>query len=78
VELNLSLFWVIAFILVLAWTLERTLIKPLMRVMQEREQALRQPERWLNRQPSELLLPRGNLKRKEPRLVLIFSNRWTR
>jgi len=40
VELNLSLFWVIAFILVLAWTLERTLIKPLMRVMQEREQAI--------------------------------------
>ncbi len=39
-ELNLSLFWVIAFILVLAWTLERTLIKPLMRVMQEREQAI--------------------------------------
>jgi len=40
VELNLSLFWVIAFVLVLAWTLERTLIKPLMRVMQEREQAI--------------------------------------
>ena len=39
-ELNLSLFWVIAFVLVLAWTLERTLIKPLMRVMQEREQAI--------------------------------------
>ena len=39
-ELNLSLFWVIAFVLVLAWTLERTLIKPLTRVMQEREQAL--------------------------------------
>lgn len=39
-ELNLSLFWVIAFILVLAWTLERTLIKPLTRVMQEREQAI--------------------------------------
>jgi len=40
VELNLSLFWVIAFVLVLAWTLERTLIKPLTRVMQEREQAI--------------------------------------
>ncbi len=39
-ELNLSLFWVIAFVLVLAWTLERTLIKPLTRVMQEREQAI--------------------------------------
>ena len=39
-DLNLSLFWVIAFVLVLAWTLERTLIKPLTRVMQEREQAL--------------------------------------
>ena len=39
-DLNLSLFWVIAFILVLAWTLERTLIKPLTRVMQEREQAI--------------------------------------
>ena len=39
-ELNLSLFWVIAFLLVLAWTLDRTLIKPLTRVMQEREQAL--------------------------------------
>ena len=38
--LNLSLFWVIAFLLVLAWTLDRTLIKPLTRVMQEREQAL--------------------------------------
>ena len=37
-DLNLSLFWVIAFVLVLAWTLERTLIKPLTRVMQEREQ----------------------------------------
>ncbi|SUZ85815.1 uncharacterized protein METZ01_LOCUS38669, partial [marine metagenome] len=31
---------VIAFVLVLAWTLERTLIKPLTRVMQEREQAI--------------------------------------
>jgi F-type H+-transporting ATPase subunit b len=40
VDLNLSLFWVIAFVLVLAWTLERTLIKPLTRVMQEREQAI--------------------------------------
>ena len=39
-ELNLSLFWVIAFLLVLAWTLDRTLIKPLTRVMQEREQAI--------------------------------------
>ncbi len=39
-DLNLSLFWVIAFVLVLAWTLERTLIKPLTRVMQEREQAI--------------------------------------
>ena len=39
-DLNLSLFWVIAFLLVLAWTLERTLIKPLTRVMQEREQAI--------------------------------------
>ena len=39
-ELNLSGFWVIALVLVLAWTLERTLIKPLMRVMQEREQAI--------------------------------------
>ena len=39
-ELNLSLFWVIAFVLVLAWTLDRTLIKPLTRVMQEREQAI--------------------------------------
>ena len=38
--LNLSLFWVIAFLLVLAWTLDRTLIKPLTRVMQEREQAI--------------------------------------
>jgi F-type H+-transporting ATPase subunit b len=40
VDLNLSLFWVIAFLLVLAWTLDRTLIKPLTRVMQEREQAI--------------------------------------
>ena len=39
-DLNLSLFWVIAFLLVLAWTLDRTLIKPLTRVMQEREQAI--------------------------------------
>ena len=39
-DLNLSTFWVIAFVLVLAWTLERTLIKPLTRVMQEREQAI--------------------------------------
>jgi F-type H+-transporting ATPase subunit b len=40
VDLNLSVFWVIAFVLVLAWTLDRTLIKPLTRVMQEREQAI--------------------------------------
>lgn len=39
-DLNLSVFWVIAFVLVLAWTLDRTLIKPLTRVMQEREQAI--------------------------------------
>ena len=38
--LDLSVFWVIALVLVLAWTLDRTLIKPLMRVMQEREQAI--------------------------------------
>ena len=38
--LDLSVFWVIALVLVLAWTLDRTLIKPLTRVMQEREQAL--------------------------------------
>ena len=37
---DLSLFWVIALVLVLAWTLDRTLIKPLSRVMQEREQAI--------------------------------------
>jgi len=37
---DLSLFWVIALVLVLAWTLDRTLIKPLTRVMQEREQAI--------------------------------------
>ena len=38
--LDLSVFWVIALVLVLAWTLDRTLIKPLTRVMQEREQAI--------------------------------------
>ena len=38
--LDLSVFWVIAIVLVLAWTLDRTLIKPLTRVMQEREQAI--------------------------------------
>ena len=38
--LDLSVFWVIALVLVLAWTLERTLINPLTRVMQEREQAI--------------------------------------
>ena len=37
---DLSLFWAIALVLVLAWTLDRTLIKPLTRVMQEREQAI--------------------------------------
>ena len=37
---DLSLFWVIALVLVLAWTLDRTLIKPLTRVMQEREPAI--------------------------------------
>jgi len=40
VTLDLSVFWVIALVLVLAWTLDRTLIKPLTRVMQEREQAI--------------------------------------
>ena len=38
--LDLSVFWVIALVLVLAWTLDRTLIKPLTRVMQDREQAI--------------------------------------
>ena len=37
---DLSLFWVISLVVVLAWTLDRTLIKPLTRVMQEREQAI--------------------------------------
>ncbi len=76
---DLSVFWVIFFVLVLTGVLNRLLLKPLQRVMGEREHAIRSARELAERSAAEARAAAAefdaeDVRRPAPR----FTARWTR
>lgn len=63
-ELNLSLLWVIFFVLVLTFVVNRLLIKPLTRTMDARRQAIDSARALAERAASEARSATGEFERK--------------
>ena len=63
-ELNLSLLWVIVFILVLTFVVNRLLIRPLTKTMEARQQAIDSARALADRAAAEARTAAGEFERK--------------
>ena len=74
----LSVLWVIFFVLLLTVLLDRLLFKPVLRVMGEREQAIRSARELAERSANEARLASAEFEKKRPKRVLSSIVKWTR